>query len=124
MKWNPLGIVRWCAATAGVFWLASGGFRPSAGTEREFECEQAVAHLQSCCPDFPVTKVECDFNGGCEANDHPLFEVATSQCLQNRSCSEITAADGCARLAKLVTAPPSDDSFSTEPTDDPELCKP
>jgi hypothetical protein len=92
---------RWCALTGGVFLFASGGMRTVGFVDSEFECEQAVARLHKCCPDFDVTAVRCDYSSGCGVIN-PLLGTSESQCLQNLSCDEIEANDICAQVAQLA----------------------
>jgi hypothetical protein len=97
------GAARWFALTAGVFVLASGGFRSSGITQGEFECEQAAAHLRTCCPDFPVRDINCNYLDGCGGpGEDPLFDVPTSQCLQQTRCEDLQASGTCERLAKIA----------------------
>lgn len=112
VSWRRLAsAVRYCAVTAGVFVLASGGFRGSGFTESEFECEQAVAHLHGCCPDFPVRAVNCDYQAGCGEDQPPWLTIPASKCIQNTSCDE--AQEYCDFFANLQV--PADAGADYEP---------
>jgi hypothetical protein len=54
----------------------------------EFECEQAVAHIQGCCGN-EVT-VQC--GGTCEDVD---LTLANAKCLSNASCESIIESGAC-----------------------------
>lgn len=93
--------VRWCLLTGGIFLLGSGGFRSSGFTGTEFECEQAVAHLKSCCPDFPVRSIRCNYSAGC-GEVHPLLRTDEAKCVQNTSCDVIIADGVCQEVIDLA----------------------
>jgi len=70
--------------------LACTGIR-----EDEFACEDAVAHLQQCCPGFTGANIACVYDavaGGCDTqgySDNPDFDVAQSTCIRNESCTQL-----------------------------------
>jgi len=79
----------------GVLVLTSGwlaGFR-----EDELECEQAVAKLVECCPDFSTNVIECNYATGCGSTTYPALSIDQSQCIGDLSCSEIVANKICER---------------------------
>lgn len=88
--------------TAGVFLLASGGPRAVGFTEGEFECEQAAAHLQGCCPDLDVTAINCNEQSGCGEVRPALFSKEASKCIQNTTCADARAI--CDLLSELDRA--------------------
>jgi hypothetical protein len=64
----------------------------------ELDCEEAVAHLKECCPNFPTYRVSCVYqSNGCESNG-PDIDMAQSQCARDRSCSELVQAGVCERF--------------------------
>ena len=71
--------------------LAVGpGFRKD-----EVSCEEAVAHLDDCCPDFDETQLNCTYADQC-SNVYPDLKVAESECIREASCDEIRARNLCA----------------------------
>ena len=68
--------------------------------EDEIECEEAVAHLEHCCVEFPSAKVSCDFIAGCTEPDiHPDLSIEFAECVQAMDCDALRARDLCARIA-------------------------
>lgn len=63
--------------------------------ESTFQCEEAIAHLQSCCPDLYATNVCGD---GCNPVN---LEGGESQCILDRDCDELDKADVCDRVEEL-----------------------
>jgi hypothetical protein len=78
-----LGILL-CSFTVGP------GFR-----EDEISCEEAVAHLDDCCPGFDETRLNCTYDTDC-AGAKPDLEVTESRCIREASCDEIRARNLCA----------------------------
>lgn len=71
----------------------------------ELGCEQATAHLAECCPGFPVERVGCIQEGGCEREaEGTLLTLAESECLTAFSCEEIRAGQRCERLLERLDA--------------------
>ncbi len=71
----------------------------------ELGCEQATAHLAECCPGFPVERVGCIQEGGCEREaEGTLLTLAESECLIATSCEEIRADQRCERLLERLDA--------------------
>lgn len=65
----------------------------------ELDCEKAVAHLVTCCPDLPADRVGCIQEGGCEREqDGTLMSEAESECLASASCAEVEAKGLCQAL--------------------------
>ncbi len=88
--------MRWLRKLQGVG-LAVGAFLTlSAETleidEQELECEQAVAHVNECCPGFDPHRFNCTFIA-CES--HPNLSIDESRCIEGKSCDEIRARGLC-----------------------------
>ena len=77
-------------------------------------CEDAVAHLSTCCPDLKVPAGACTFShyeqvcGGCSAPSGgdpgkrdvwPVLSIAEAQTIENERCSAVD----CSKAAALVT---------------------
>jgi hypothetical protein len=69
--------------------VADGGLR-----QDEIDCEEAVAYLQGCCPDFGGATITCVSESGC-APSQPALSVTDSQCIVARSCAEVIATGLC-----------------------------
>jgi len=87
---------------------AAQGFR-----EDEVECEEAVAFLGGCCPNFDARSIHCEYIAGCDDPTYPDLQPSESECILSRSCSELRAAHVCENvLARATTdgggAVPSD----------------
>lgn len=62
----------------------------------ELRCEEAVAHLDHCCPNFPHDSISCQYMDGlCENPYYPDISVEQSECIIAKSCDAIRAAGLC-----------------------------
>jgi hypothetical protein len=78
--------------------VASGGLR-----EDEIDCEEAVAHLDECCPGFAkATSMSCTFGTGCEQS-LPELTVDESRCVTAASCDEIRSRNLCETLKHVMS---------------------
>ncbi|MCL2450494.1 MAG: hypothetical protein FWD17_16220 [Polyangiaceae bacterium] len=67
-------------------------------------CEEAVAHLESCCPSATFDNVACKyyFNQDDCGDDNevtltlPAYSIPQSNCLRNASCADLVASGACA----------------------------
>jgi hypothetical protein len=87
-------IFRACPAVLLGGFLCSLTVRPGL-REDELKCEEAVAHLEECCPELDVASLQCRASGDCDA-ELPDFRVAESDCIRAASCDEIQARGLCA----------------------------
>jgi len=69
--------------------------------EDELECEEAMAHLDSCCPGFDLDQVECIHGFACD-DVTPDLAVSESQCIRALDCEQIRERDLCERVPELV----------------------
>jgi hypothetical protein len=73
--------------------------------EDVIQCEEAIARLEDCCPDFDSSKVLCDYyydyDGGCgssrEERIEPALSKSESQCIRRTSCGDLVAQGVCKR---------------------------
>jgi hypothetical protein len=67
--------------------------------EDEFVCEDAVSHLQQCCPGFVAGNVDCSYEpAGCEENPvYPEISISESTCIRGESCNELRSTGVCTR---------------------------
>ena len=65
-------------------------------------CEEAVAHLQSCCPSADFSGVKCTYYynqddcDGSVTSTLPGYSTAQSNCIRNASCADLVAIGACA----------------------------
>lgn len=75
---------------AGAAALLCGGF----GIDRdEYDCEQAVAHLNDCCPSFDPARLSCA--RGCDGAG-PDLTVDQSACIIGAHCDKLVSSGVCA----------------------------
>ena len=56
----------------------------------ELRCEEAVAHLQGCCPNFRATKINCQDTTSCgNTTARPQLTLDQSNCILDRSCDDL-----------------------------------
>ena len=77
--------------------VAGGGLR-----QDELDCEEAVAHLQDCCPDFANATIACVASSGCTPSD-PALSIKESACVIARSCADVVATGLCESTRNLVS---------------------
>jgi hypothetical protein len=93
----------WLRGVVLVLVVAGGAPTAQGFRQDEVECEDAVAYLASCCSGFPEHDVQCDYVAGCDTNEYPSLTPSESECILDRSCSEL--ADGiCKRVLARQTA--------------------
>jgi hypothetical protein len=98
---------RWGAGrTIGVIvglLLACNGIR-----EDEFACENAVAHLQQCCPGFTGSNIACIYEpppvscGGSDPvsqGESPDLDLEQSACIRAATCDQLRSSGACDRAA-------------------------
>jgi len=75
------------------------------------ECEEALARLDKCCPDFDSTRVLCNyfysFNSGCgsstEERVSPALSEPESKCIRDTDCETMKAKGVCRRAQEAQT---------------------
>ena len=45
----------------------------------ELDCEEAVSHLQECCPSFDSSRIQCLYVQGCTNGEVPDISMPESQ---------------------------------------------
>lgn len=72
------------------------------GREDEFDCEEAVARLEECCPGVSTRTISCTYiaGGACVGPTFPTLSVEDSQCIVARSCEDLQSGV-CARISTL-----------------------
>lgn len=69
-----------------------GGLR-----QDELQCEEAVAKLLECCPDFRAEEIACNYSDGCGSTQYPALSIETSECIRDMDCETIVARSVCVR---------------------------
>jgi hypothetical protein len=92
--------------------IACGGGEEDDDQFREdtLTCEEALAHLQECCPNFDPMAVACRYyfssNEGCatstENHEEPAFNLQESRCIRNTTCADLVGQGVCPRAQKAV----------------------
>ena len=77
---------------AGGFLMGTGGLN-----ERELSCEEAVAKLTDCCPGLRSEPSWCYESDGCD-EQYPWLSIDESDCILQKDCDTILAANVCYRL--------------------------
>ncbi len=75
--------------------LACGDIR-----EDEFLCENAVSHLQQCCPGFRAA-IDCSYVQGCDDTTYPELDSIQSECIFQASCADLRQRGVCELAAQL-----------------------
>jgi hypothetical protein len=91
--------------------------------EDVIDCDEALAHLRTCCPGFDASKVACEFHHyqGCELplTIFPAFSIRDSKCILGATCETLTSVEDsvtgsiCARAQ--VQKQVSDDNGHADP---------
>ena len=97
--------VRFALAIAGIIALvfACG----DALRQDELDCEEAVSHLQQCCPNFDSSEIACVYDDhgdqGCNATPPTLPDISSSQsqCIRSAKCDVLVASGICLRAAQI-----------------------
>lgn len=86
-------------------------------------CEEAVAHLQDCCPNFGDTHPDaCEYRrDGCSGNRDVALGMATSRCIRDKECGELVDLGICARARAAVIG---DEFSSMDASRIEEICEP
>ena len=80
--------------------FACGGIK-----QDEIDCEEALSHLQGCCPDFVANEVQCESSqtttdDGCNTvttTTYPALSSAERSCILGEACGELVASGVCDR---------------------------
>lgn len=99
-------------------------FRARAGSNQMrsdvLDCEDALARLAKCCPDFEVNVVTCDYNfsEGCGSTSTtlPALTRQESDCIRDTTCERLVASKVCERAQKARSTTTYYDPDHTPPT--------
>ncbi len=90
--WSSFFVVAALLAVRLSFAADSPEFR-----EDVIDCDEALAHLQKCCPGFDASKIGCEYHhyAGCEVplTIYPAFSVRDSKCILGATCEALTAGE-------------------------------
>lgn len=102
--------------------FACGGHDHDQFRSDVLDCEEAVAHLETCCK-IQMAADACDYSfddygcGGGAKSVTPAFSTTESQSIQRQSCSELVNSGACeaAKAAEPnVSTTPGDESMSPD----------
>jgi hypothetical protein len=96
--------------------MIAGGLR-----QDELDCEEAVAYLQGCCPDFGGATIQCVANTGCLTSVSPALSIQESQCIRSESCDQVVQSGLCERV-KNLPSPTVDDLNDASDISHPPVC--
>ncbi len=88
------------AIVAGLVLLMTSQ-RASGLREDDLKCEEAVAHLNDCCPNFDLSKISCSYKSGCGSTQYAELGIEDSVCIQNKDCKTLIAEGICTRVLTL-----------------------
>lgn len=86
-------------------------------------CEEAVAHLEDCCPELGAVYPEaCQYrDDGCNDGRNVALDLKASRCLRQKSCADLVESRDCDRARDLLSATSPVDSG---PSQAAEVCTP
>ena len=99
----------WLSAILIALPLACGDMR-----QDELDCEEAVSHLQYCCPGLTASNIECVDDSGCGSPTSPAISIGQSRCIRDEDCRTLVRSGVCERADAV---PPG--THGRSPTDDP-----
>ena len=67
----------------------------------ELDCEEAVSHLEACCPGFVASSnLRCIYDDpGCGTVTEPAIPEDAAGCIRNKSCDTVVQDGVCAAIA-------------------------
>lgn len=76
-------------------------------------CEEAVTHLQDCCPNLGEVYAEaCEFRrDGCNNGRNVSLDLRTSRCIRDKECAELVQQGICDRASEVVASGYADNGF-------------
>ena len=87
--------------------------------DNELNCEEAVAHLQDCCPGFEPRRFRCEEETTCNTRTPDFFDRA-SDCIRELSCESLRSLGKCDAFLRIQNTPyPGEDPARIEQ----EACK-
>jgi hypothetical protein len=71
----------------------------------ELLCEEALGHLEDCCPGFDVHRFQCANQADCFNSVTPDVTQEASKCIRGHECSDARSSGLCDRMTALAAAP-------------------
>lgn len=80
--------------------------------EDVIQCEEAIARLQQCCPDFDGARVLCNYYFSLDRSScgptttdsvNPALNLSESRCVLDTTCEDLIGKDVCARAQEART---------------------
>jgi len=64
----------------------------------ELDCEEAVSVLETCCPGFQASQLQCVYNNqGCSGTTYPALSTGDSACIRSETCATLVSSGVCSR---------------------------
>lgn len=83
--------------------------------EDEMLCEEAVSHLEECCPTIDPRRLNCVYDQGCGTDLVPVLTPDASECLSATGCADLQSRGICDGIRQLSYQPyPFQDRLSFE----------
>lgn len=74
-------------------------------SEEEMVCEEAVARLETCCPEIDPRRINCVYAQSCNTELVPVLTAKASACLSEASCGDLKSRGTCERMSELALEP-------------------
>ncbi len=89
-------------------WMLGAGGSPEDEGEREFRCEEAIAHAETCCPEVHAKRFYCSerASDGCvdTCDSRPVLSLSEAECVRDLACDRMRELGVCAALVALEGA--------------------
>ena len=89
-------------------------------SEEEMVCEEAVARLETCCPEIDPRRINCVYAQSCDAELVPVLTPRASACVAETSCDDLKARGSCQRIRELSFEPYQ---YQSRPALEAEACR-
>ena len=88
--------------------------------EEEMVCEEAVARLETCCPEIDPRRINCVYAQSCNAELVPVLTPRASACIAETSSDDLNTRGSCRRIRELSFEPYQ---FQSGPALEAEACR-
>jgi hypothetical protein len=90
--------------------------------EDELLCEEAAAHLASCCPGFDAGALGCTYSTGCGTTTYPALGIDQSKCINRENCGQLVSTSVCERAQTANPVSVSEDASAPGDEDFAQVC--
>jgi hypothetical protein len=71
----------------------------------ELACEDALSHLEDCCPKFDIHRFQCANQSDCSTAVPTDLTQTASDCIRSHSCSDALSSGLCDRMMAVAAEP-------------------